>query len=276
MKSLSLVLIAVTLLASRLSAQIVVAALGDTVGSSPVYGSTYFTGLQLQVGDILVITQANNKNANSGGTISASFTTAGGNTFTALTSTPSGTTSGAWVFYSQITNATTTDVIIDTSSATKTVSQATSYYLLRPSAGYSLVVGATATASATAAASATTGSLSFTLSPGYADAIGFAALAANTGTITQVPAGWARDQNGNNKRQTFFTGAIAGDGTYSGSPVNGSLFTTTWTTDISTDFALAGVVIAANAAPAIPEPASCVLLFCGLALVGRRLRRTRC
>lgn len=274
MKTLIALFVAV-LLAPAMSAQIIIASSGDAVGTTPIYGSTYFSGVQLDVGDILVITHGNNKNANSTNTITASFagTTGGANTFTALAAPSTGTTSGAWTFYSVITQATTADIILDTSSTTKTLAHVSSFYVVRPSAGYELAVGGTATAVATNTAQSTTGTLSFSLNAGYADAIGFASLALNTGTATTTPSGWTRDQNGVNKRGTFFTGTLT-SGAYSNSPISGTNFSTTWTTDVTTDLALSGIVITSTltGTQAIPEPSTWLLLSCGMLLVGWRIR----
>jgi arylsulfatase A-like enzyme len=198
------------------------------------YGTTYFSGVTVQAGDLVVVSHANNKNT-SANTITLSGL--GGNTIQSVNSGSSGTTSSAWVFHSLITQAGTFDFTLDTSNTTtKTVSQATTLFVLRPSTGAVLEV--VSTDGSVVASGATELALDFAMSPAVSNAYGIAAAAVNTSTLASNPAGWTQEVDGNLKRRTL-----------SNADIDGSSHTATFSTAAASDIALAGIVVKVAAAP---------------------------
>jgi hypothetical protein len=228
----------------------------DIANNSTNYGTTYFTGVTVQAGDILVVAHSPNKNTT---TNTITLSGIGSNTISSINSGSTGTTSAAWVFYSEISAAGTYDLVLDTSNSTKTVTQATSYFVLRPGAGEVLTIAATDASVAPTGSPVGSLALDFTMSPAVTDAYGIAAAAMNTSTFSGNPAGWTQEISGADKRRTF-----------SNSDIDGASLSSTWTAAAPTDMALAGIVVSAIA---VPEPGT---LGLGLAsLAGLSLRRRR-
>lgn len=252
---LKFILPALALSALPANAAITIQSTADASGSQ-AYATTYFTGVSVSVGDILVVVHAPNKRTTTN-TISAAFS-AGSNSFSSVNSGDSGGQAAGWVFYSTITNAGTFDISLDTSNATKSVSHATTYFVLR-----SNVSGGTLSMLDTdgAAGSAlTTLSLSnLTWSGSYNDYIALVGASIQTNTITSPGGDWVEQlDRGPNKRIVF-----KDEGSIS-SPLS-SFTITSGTAD---NLAAAGIVIGET----IPEPTAALLGSLGLLGLLRRRR----
>jgi hypothetical protein len=200
------------------------------ISGSSTYGTNVaFTNITVQAGDIVVVAHANNKNT-SANTITLSGL--GGNTVASTNSGSSGTTSSAWVFYSSITAPGTYTLILDTSSATKSVTQVTSLFVLRHNNGGTLSVAATDGSVAGASPGVTSLNLDFAMIPAVTGAFGIAAGAMNTSTFSLNPAGWTQVQAAVSKRITWSNPAV------SGSSASVPFGATT-----ATDMVLAGIIV---------------------------------
>ena len=223
-------------------------------GATQVYATTHFTGISVTAGDILVIVHAPNKRTTTN-TITATFGS-GSNTFSSVNSGDSGGQAAGWVFFSNITETGSFDINLDTSNATKTVSHATSYFVLRSDA-----IGGTLSVLDTdgnAGSSLTTLSLNnLSWSGSYNDYIALAGASIQTNTITSPGGDWVEQlDRGPDKRIVFKNeGTIA-------SPLAFTI------TSVSDNLAAAGIVIAET----IPEPAAALLGSLGLLGLLRRRR----
>ena len=197
------------------------------------YGSVFFSNITVQAGDLLVVSHAPNKNT-ALNTITLSGL--GPNTVQSVNSGSSGTTSAGWVFYSPITSTGTYSITLETTNATKTVSQSTSVIVLRATAG-TLQIAGTDGSVVSASPGATSLALDFTLSPPSSAAYGIAAATVNASVISAMPAGWTADK-------TSGTGGVK-RGTYYNPSVSGSSHTATFGTTAASDIALAGIVVEA-------------------------------
>ena len=219
----------------------------NSQGNTLLYGSTFFSTVAVQAGDVLVLSHATNKRDNGSNTISA---VVAGETFTSLAAGNSGGQAGAWLFYTTITADSSVFVTFNTSNATKTGSKTTSYYVLRAGAGESIVL-----ADSPVNADVAGTSLGLTLNSGSTGGYGIMAAASNLSTITGVPTGFTEDGSSASKRFNWSNANLAsGD-------LNPSV-----TVD-SADFEAA--VVASFVA--VPEPSSTALLgLGGIALILRR------
>lgn len=235
------------------SAAITIASTG-TSGATDVYAATMFSGISVLAGDVLVVNHSNNKRSTSNA-ITAAFSS-GANAFSTVASGDSGSQAGSWVFYSTITEAGSFDITLDTSNATKTVSHATTYLILREDTGGTLNV---ISQNANATSGGTTVSLAFSWAGDYDDYLAIAGAAVNTGPVISPGGDWSEDLNRGDKRLNYTNTAV------SASPLNSFSVTTSASDNLSA----AGIVIGATA---IPEPASILLGSLGTLLLLRRRR----
>jgi len=217
-------------------------------GGTTLYGTTFFSTIAVQAGDVLVLSHATNKRDNGSNTITASVT---GETFTTIAAGDSGGQSGAYVFYSTIQNTGNIDISFDTSNTTKTASKTNAYYLLRAGLGETISL-----ASSDIAANVAGTSLSLTLDAASVGGFGVMAASVQASTMTGLPTGFTEDRSAVDKRIVWSNSAVAA----------GHLNPTV-TIDTADFEAAAGAVFVAT----VPEPSSTILLgLGGLALVLRR------
>jgi hypothetical protein len=221
----------------------------DIVGVGNNYSTIFFSSVTVQAGDVLVVAHSNNKNTSNNNIITLSGV--GANVISSVNSGSTGTTAAAWVFYSPITVAGTFDLTLDTSNTTKTVTQSTSYFVLRPGINELLTIASADTSVATTV-------LPFTMIPSVTDAYGIAAASMFTSTFSANPAGWTQEIDGSSKRRTL-----------SNADIDGTSLNSIFSATASTDMALAGIVVAAST---VPEPSS-ALLGLGTIAVGIMRRR---
>jgi len=213
------------------------------------YATAFSLSIDVQAGDILVVSHANNKRDNGNNTISA---TTAGVTYTALGAGDSGDQSGAWLFYSTaFAAAATVDITLDTSNGTKTNSTISAYYVLRAGAGESISL----VESQTDVGPGFTGSITFA----DANSTGaFGVLAQglrNNATILTDPVGWTEDNQNNNKRSLYSSATVSNP-----SP--------SFDYDNEDNYAIVGATFTTTA---VPEPSSAALFgLGGLALIFRR------
>lgn len=206
----------------------------NTAAASGIeYGTVFFSNVNVQAGDMVVIAHSPNKNTTTN-TISVSGL--GTNAIQSVNSGSTGTQSSAWVFYSSITDtAGPFNIVLNTTNATKTVSQGTTLFVLRPTNGGTLQVAGSPVGNA--AASSSTLALGFTMSPAVSNALGLSAAATNGSFISGAPAGWNPEMasgTGGTKRATYLNAAISG-----------ASHTASFTTSATTDIGLAGILVKA-------------------------------
>jgi hypothetical protein len=215
---------------------------GDNSGFN--YGEVAFPNVTVQKGDYLVVAHGSNKRVNSVNTISVSGLT--GNTIFDL---PSGNTSanaGAWVFYSSIATGGTYNISLDTTNSNDSVTQATTYWVLRGDVGEVIQVAGTAS-NASDVAVANLG-LDFSFSNTITDGFGVAAVGTDTLELDVPPTGWTSIVNASDKRITYANDNV------DGMDLNSTFSFVSPDTD---KIALAGAVF--NVVP-VPEPSNAVLV----------------
>lgn len=213
---------------SPLSGTVQVITKTNAATSGVEYGTAFFPGVLVQAGDVVVVAHANNKNTS---TNAISLTGLGANPVQGVSSGSSGTTSGAWIFHSAITTPGTFNLVLETSNTTKTVTQATTLFVLRASAG-TLEVASTDGSVASAAPGVTALNLDLGLTPPSANAYAIAAGAVNASAFSGLPSGWTQELTSASKRLTSSNAA------FDGAPAS-------FASAASTDMALAGVVVQA-------------------------------
>lgn len=244
---------------SALAATTISSSAAITLASGPTnnggdYGTDYFTGVSVNVGDILVVAHSNNKRDN--GNNSISMTGLGVNTINTLAGGDSGTQAAGWVFYSSITTAGTFNLTLDTNSTNKSVSESTTLYVIRGGVGETLSVSATDIGNAAAATSQT---LTFNMSPAVVDAFGIVASGiSNAAARVGTPAGWTGDNVGG-------AGNIRGN--YSNADIDGVTESVTFNSDAAAGFSSAGIVVSI-----VPEPSAALLGAIGSLMLLRRRR----
>ena len=228
------------------------------------YGSTFFSGIDLQVGDYLVVGHANNKRnggGSGGNTISLSLSGTA-NTFSSVASGDGGVGSGtAWLFYSQVTEAGSgLSLVLNTSNASTTTTHATWFAVLRPGAGESILIADTASIFASTNPGVSSLSLDYDFgATTFSGGLGIVVASTQSGTGGNLadPSGWSLEQAGNNKREIY---SLAG---YTESTLDPSIGNA-----ITTDMAAAGAVFYV-----VPEPSMMALVATGLGLMAWRRRR---
>lgn len=274
--------------------QFSIASQGELVGTGttavPNYDvvagtNTYFTNINVQAGDFLVMAHANNKR---NGTIAANAnaitaTIAGiTDSFTRVATPDSGGTAGAWIFYTPISQSgTISSITLTTDSTTKTVAQVSAYYLLRPSSGQVLVLGATDGEGGTGA---TTRTLDFAYS---SNNTGFFALTAasaagaalnlvnpSASTVNSTSLNWTEEISGASLREIYYTANQDSVSPAFTAVPGTSSFSVSSQIAVAAAHAFVGVVVLSQTA-AIPEPSTYAAIFGTLALGAVVLRRRR-
>ncbi len=222
----------------------------NSQGNTLLYGSTFFSTVAVQAGDVLVLSHATNKRDNGSNTISA---VVAGETFTSLAAGNSGGQAGAYVFYSTISTTGSINISFDTTNASKNGSKTNAYYLLRAGAGETISLADSKTAADVAGTS-----LSLSLDSSAVGGFGVLAAATQTTAMTGLPTGFTEDRSDSGDKRI----------TWSNSAVAAGHLNPTVTIDTADFEAAVGAVFVATV---VPEPSSTALLGLGsLALLLRR------
>lgn len=222
--------------------------------SAADYSQVFFSGVTVAAGDYLVVAHSNNKRDNGNNDISIAG--AGSNSFTSLSAGDTGSGQGAWLFYSQIGSAGTFDLTLDSSNATKTVSQASTVWVVRAAPGEVVTLASTDTG---VIGSGTSLDLDFSFASSLTNGFGFGA--GTTGDALGLASGWTAPlSNGTGKRNTLFNNSVTGPS-----------LTSTFTTTNSSGIVLSGIVLTSTA---VPEPTSAMLFGLGVVVsIGFRRRQ---